>query len=106
MYECVCKICEITFEHNIKNTEKCKGCKKINYKHPRNYGREETKSVKWKKAVKLRDNNECQECHTKPQIVHAHHIKSWSKYPELRFDISNGITLCEPCHKAKHTHRE
>jgi len=29
-------------------------------------------------------------------------LKNFADYPEFRFDVDNGITLCEPCHKKQH----
>jgi hypothetical protein len=38
--------------------------------------------------------------------LHAHHIKEWEYYPELRYELSNGMTLCRrPCHKEIHDAR-
>lgn len=33
--------------------------------------------------------------------LEAHHILGWTKYPELRYDIKNGITLCHAHHPRK-----
>lgn len=55
----------------------------------------------WKKACLERDEHKCKVCDTTKSLV-VHHIKCWKKYPELRFDIDNGVTLCRSCHAAVH----
>jgi NUMOD3 motif/HNH endonuclease len=51
----------------------------------------------WIKKVKERDGNKCVECSSTYRVA-AHHIKSWKDHPDLRFDVTNGITLCCRCH--------
>ncbi len=56
----------------------------------------------WRKEVWIRDNWKCkinnQDCVGK---IIAHHILSWREYPELRYEINNGITLCHAHHPRK-----
>lgn len=59
----------------------------------------------WRTAVFQRDNYACiigGRAHGSK--LQADHIKSFAHYPELRFDISNGRTLCIPCHKKTDTY--
>lgn len=56
-------------------------------------------SKDWRKKVFERDNYTCQMCGIRGGYLEADHIKSWSKYPKLRWVVSNGRTLCKPCHK-------
>ena len=58
----------------------------------------------WRKAVFERDNYACVWCGArngdgKAVVLNADHIKSFADYPELRFAIDNGRTLCKDCHK-------
>lgn len=53
----------------------------------------------WRDAVYKRDKYTCIECKKSGVYLNAHHKKSFRHFPELRFDINNGITLCVPCHK-------
>jgi 5-methylcytosine-specific restriction endonuclease McrA len=53
----------------------------------------------WSKTVLRRDGYKCVICGANRQRLHADHIKPFALFPELRFDLDNGRTLCLPCHK-------
>lgn len=58
----------------------------------------------WRKGVYSRDNYFCQLCGSKKSgILIAHHINSYLRFPELRTELSNGVTLCNSCHKEFHS---
>ena len=72
------------------------------YKH---YNNLEYKN--WRKQVFERDNYTCKKCGNRssvdnPVVIHPHHIKSYTYYPELRYEVDNGITLCISCHHQTH----
>ena len=50
----------------------------------------------------LRRDKVCQICGNR-QTREAHHMNHASYFPEQRFDINNGITLCKKCHINFHT---
>lgn len=52
----------------------------------------------WQKEVFKRDKYTCQCCGQYGGVLHAHHLDSFADNKDLRFDINNGITLCESCH--------
>ena len=56
----------------------------------------------WREAVFARDNWTCQKCGKRKGDHNAHHILNFAEYPELRFALDNGITLCKECHREFH----
>ena len=73
------------------------------YKHYRN-----KEYIKWRKEVFERDNYTCERCGIKSGlgkgvILHPHHKKSYTYFKQLRYELSNGVTLCICCHKKEHS---
>lgn len=79
---------------------------------PRDFRSPEYK--KWRLAVYRRDRFQCAMCPKMKRSsgrpaydgLNAHHIKRWADYPTLRFEVSNGITLCRKHHKEVTGHEE
>lgn len=93
-------------------TKRCKGKfyvgeKSCHYKKDRSLvkhqeERNNPEYKQWRYQVYKRDRYVCRigntECIGK---LEAHHILSWRDYPELRYNINNGITLCRTHHPKK-----
>jgi 5-methylcytosine-specific restriction endonuclease McrA len=91
-----------------KKRKKVKGYKKLNLRI-----RKSKKYENWRTKIKKRDDFTCVYCKAKDQRLDVHHIKSFIsilKENKIRtykaamecrqlWIISNGITLCVPCHK-------
>lgn len=93
-------------KHSKETREKIglfhKGNKNVNWKGGISSENEKIKgSIEyrlWRESVFARDNWICQKCGKRGVLLNPHHILSFSKYPELRTSIENGITLCQKCH--------
>lgn len=59
----------------------------------------DNKYKQWRINVFQRDNWTCQNCNMRGTYLEPHHIKSWARFPELRYELDNGVTLCKECHK-------
>lgn len=53
---------------------------------------------RWRTTVYGRDHYTCVRCLNKGGKLIAHHILSFARFPEERFKLDNGATLCTGCH--------
>lgn len=60
----------------------------------------------WRLMVFGCDNYTCRLCGQRGCYLSAHHIRRFADFPELRFAVSNGITLCRDCHNKTKNHEE
>jgi biotin operon repressor len=69
----------------------------------------------WKSAALALRGYKCQECGLPDRttcgccgtqvVLHVHHVKSFAKFPESRFDPENSEVLCPKCHRLRHRRR-
>jgi hypothetical protein len=86
-------------ENSKRGTEHYRWCNG-NYQH--NNQRNDSAYNYWSRKVKDRDGWKCKinndDCRG---YCIAHHILSFTKFPELGYNINNGITLCQFHHPRK-----
>jgi len=85
-----------------KISKRMKGEKNHNWKggiSQNKHSVKEPRYKKWRNSIFQRDNWTCQTCRIRGVYLEAHHIKSWAGFPQFRYDLENGVTLCLQCHK-------
>ncbi len=111
-----CHVCGSIMNYRSKFCKSCakKGNRSPNWKggiSPQQQKEYATKTYQqFVNAVLRRDGYTCQNCGAKNGngqkiILEVHHKKSYAEYPELRFKITNGITLCKRCHNLTKSNR-
>lgn len=58
--------------------------------------------IRWSSEVKRRDNYTCIICNRRGTALNSHHKNAWASFPKERYDVQNGVTLCQPCHDRFH----
>jgi 5-methylcytosine-specific restriction endonuclease McrA len=53
----------------------------------------------WRTQVFARDHFTCVRCGAAGVTLEANHIKAFATHPDLRLVLTNGETLCAPCHR-------
>ncbi len=106
-----------TKQYRVKSREAKLGEKNGMYdvlgeNHPRwNLSRTDEQRIKerkthldgrFRKAVLKRDNRTCQCCGHSYDIMIVHHLDSYTTFPNARYEVENGVTLCEYCHIKYH----
>lgn len=57
---------------------------------------------KWSKEVKEQADYTCDCCGKRGGKLCSHHLNCWNTYKEQRYELENGVCLCESCHKEFH----
>lgn len=126
-YRCHCHNCDRTYETSVRSvrhatceTPSC-GCIKDlkfreiakqalgDYRESLGFSREDPISAQTNldrvrisreivPVILKRDDFTCACCWQRGGYLHAHHIYCFSLFPELRFELTNLITVCETCH--------
>lgn len=108
-----CHCGKILTAHNCKMCKPCygkyrSGVNHFRYMVDRNQLKKserkdhDSRYKEWMLEVKNRDGWKCKISNIDCKgHLEAHHILTWREYPELRYDINNGITLCQAHHPRK-----
>ena len=117
--KCECgNITEVSGDHLKSGRVRSCGCirkEMVGTKHP-NYNPNKTDEERLNKRYILgkhtidgfrnkvyqRDEYTCRVCGQVGKTLNAHHLDGWNWAKDKRFEVSNGVTLCEDCHNEFH----
>ena len=96
-----CRGCQSLFyrgenHHSWKPPEECVGGEAMQARNSIEYD-------EWRFAVYKRDKTLCGICGVRKDPMVAHHLDGFNLFPKKRFDVDNGVTLCDYHHISFHS---
>lgn len=74
----------------------------------RAFHRSDLNNKQWSKGVKTKAKHTCDCCgyvgYENDGYMRSHHLNNFKNNPNLRYDLNNGVCLCESCHNKFHSH--
>lgn len=112
-YQCKCGRVSQTALSNLGSIQGCRDCWVDFLKSDDNPSRSLTKEERqlqrkapeykeWRTSVFERDSYTCICCGQYGGSLQAHHLDGFHWCEDKRYDVNNGVTLCEPCHTEFH----
>jgi hypothetical protein len=95
-----CKTCANKFYRGENNA--CWKPKELHNTVLNNRIRHSADAKDWRNAVFVRDGYMCKICGENTRTLAAHHLDAFEIFPEKRFDVDNGVTLCGVHHTQFH----
>lgn len=92
---CDCFLPDVDFDNCYCSRKRREFLKNTDYRNTKEYSA-------WRLLVFERDEFKCQDCGKVGGELNAHHIKTFKQFPEHRYDIDNGVSLCVKCHRLRH----
>jgi hypothetical protein len=96
------RLSQSTMENRIKSSCRQRGISVEDFDGfsttEQHMARNNTYYKEWQRKVFKRDNYTCQCCGKRGGNLNAHHLYNFAEYENLRYEVTNGTTLCEPCH--------
>lgn len=107
-FDCECEVCGYQTIKSLRSLylgRSCKQCsiEKRTFADQTTVRAQRSKLKPWRKSVLERDNYTCQCCGKEENLV-AHHIECFARNEALRFEVYNGVTLCDSCHREFHNY--
>ncbi len=92
----------LKIETNTRTGEESSRWNKTLTEEDRQKRRSKVEYKEWRQNVFERDKYICRICGEETHNVEAHHLFSYTAYPQERYNFSNGITLCKEHHTQFH----
>ena len=97
----LCKKCFLERDQKGSKNPNWRDDISIDIKEKNKKDRKNILARRWRANILEMFNYKCDICGSTKKL-HAHHLYNWADFEDLRYDLKNGVILCQDCHFSFH----